>query len=167
LKSPEFHGYRTGLLVAFAALVGLGALLVGASIVSEVFFHHGHRERAPAPLASLGECQADVTGLLGRLGEAKAALELDAVKGEAGDLPARWDAFAQNWQADWEAVNQRCGFRAQVDTGLGGAFDRLAHVHENLATTRLKYAALLSRFAREVLPDVTEMRSALTRVNNQ
>jgi hypothetical protein len=164
LKSPEFHGYRTGLLVAFAAFVGLGTLLVGASIVSDVFFH---RERNPQPLASLGQCRADVTGLLARLGEAKAALELDAVKGEAGDLPARWDEFAQKWQSDWEGVNERCGFRARVDTGLGEAYDRLAHVHENLDTTRLKYAALLSRFAREVLPDVTQMRSALTRVNNQ
>ena len=153
-------------MVAFAAFVGLGTLLVGASIVSDVFFHR-HRERNPQPLASLGECRADVTGLLARLGEAKAALELDAVKGEAGDLPARWDEFAQKWQSDWEGVNERCGFRARVDTGLGEAYDRLAHVHENLDTTRLKYAALLSRFAREVLPDVTQMRSALTKVNNQ
>ena len=143
--------------------MGLGALLVGASIVSEVFFPRGQREQTP--LASLPECRTDVARLLIRLGEAKSALELAAVNGEAGDLPARWDAFAQTWQADWDAANERCGFRAQVDTGRGEAYDRLAHVHENLATTRLKYAALLSRFAREILPDVTEMRSALEQVN--
>jgi hypothetical protein len=161
LKPSEFRGYRTALGIAFAAFVGLGVLLVGVSIVSEIFFP---KERVATPIAALPECRKEVAALLVRLGEAKAALELDAVRGDPGDLPARWDALAGRWQADWEAINERCGFRERVDTGLGEAYDRVAHVHENLATTRLKYAALLSRFAREVLPDVTEMRSALEQI---
>ncbi|HKA90180.1 MAG TPA: hypothetical protein VKE22_21110 [Haliangiales bacterium] len=131
--------------------------------MAEIFFHP--KGRSPAPMMSLADCRREVTGLLHRLADAAAGLQLDAVKGQAGDLPARWDAFAAGWQTDWEATGERCGFRQNMDTGLGQAYDRLARVHENLATTRLKYAALLSRFAKDVLPDVSDMRGALDKVS--
>jgi hypothetical protein len=163
LKQSEFRGYRTALTAAFIAAAGLGAVILGASIVVEIFFHP--KQRAPVPVASLADCTRDVTGLLQRLAEAKAGLELDAVKGQAGDLSGRWDAFAAGWQTDWEAVGDRCGFRQPAEAFGDEAYDRLARVHENLSTTRLKFAALLSRFAKDVLPDVTDMRSALSKVS--
>lgn len=164
MKHPEFRGYRTALTAAFIAAAGLGAVVLGASIVVEVFFHP--KPHTPARLASLADCRRDVADLLGRLAEAEAGLQLDTVKGQGGDLSARWDAFVAGWQADWEAVGDRCGFRGHVGADVGdAAYDRLAHVHENLATTRLKYAALLSRFAKDVVPDVTDMRSALEKVS--
>ncbi len=163
MKHPEFRTYRTALTIAFVAAAGIGAVILAASIVVEIFFHP--KGPAPAPVVSLADCRRDVTSLLQRLAEAEADLELDAVKGQAGDLPARWDAFAAAWQTDWQATGDRCGFRQNVDTGRGAAYDRLARVHANLATTRLKYAALLSRFAKDVLPDVTDMRSALDKVS--
>jgi hypothetical protein len=161
LKQSEFRGYRTALTAGFITAAGLGAVILGASIVAEIFIHPKQR----APVASLADCKRDVTSLLERLAEVHAGLELDAVKGPAGDLSARWDAFAAGWQTDWETVGDRCGFRQPADTLGDEAYDRLARVHENLSTTRLKFAALLSRFAKDVLPDVTDMRSALSKVS--
>jgi len=158
LKSPEFQAYRTALLVTFVVAVGIGAVLLGASIVVDLVVSP---HRAPAPLQSIDDCRRDVTSLLVRLAETHAAIELAPVKGDAKDLPARWDEFAAAWQRDWEAARDRCGFGQSPS----GAYERLAHVHENLFTLRLKYAALLARFSHDVQPDVTEMRRALDRIN--
>ena len=162
MKQPEFRGYRTALTAAFIAAAGLGAVILGASIVVEIFFHP--KQRTPVTLASLADCRRDVADLLQRLAETETGLQLDAVKGQAGDLSARWDAFGAGWQKDWEAVGERCGFHDDAASG-DAAYDRLAHIHENLATTRLKFAALLSRFAKDVLPDVADMRGALEKVS--
>lgn len=160
-KPPEFRRFRLALLVVVGAPVGLLALLISASIVLDLFAH-----RPLIPARSLGPdeilaCNRAVRALLDRLVDETAGLERSTLTGEARDLGAEWDAFAVKWQTDWEDTGARCGFGELEGTGLGAAYDRMAWVHRNLPTARLKFRELVAHFSRDVGVDVREMRDAL------
>ena len=125
-----------------------------------------HR-KLTSPLArSLGPnellaCNRAVRDLLERLVDETADLERSTLAGETLDLGAEWDAFANRWQSDWEGTGARCGFGELEGSGLGAGYDRMAWVHRNLPTTRLKFRELVAHFSRDVGVDVAEMRDAL------
>jgi hypothetical protein len=160
-KPPEFRTFRLALLVVVGAPVGLLALLISASVVLDLFAH-----RRINPARNLGPeellaCNQAVRDLLNRLVDETASLERSTLAGEAHDLGAEWDAFATRWQTDWEDTGARCGFGELEGSGFGAAYDRMAWVHRNLPTTRLKFRELVAHFSRDVGVDVGEMRDAL------
>jgi hypothetical protein len=161
-KPPEFHRYRLALGLAVAAPVGLLAILISASIVVDLFFSHRVTGARAPTAADLVACNGAVRALLDGLVRETAMLETEALAGDH-DTGAEWDAFSVSWQRDWEQTGARCGFGELEGTGKGAGYDRMAWVHRNLPTTRLKYRDLLAHFARDVGVDLAEMREALDR----
>src|SRR5574339_30946 len=47
--------------------------------------------------------------------------------------------FSRVWLDEWDVANARCRFSELADTQMGVAYDRLAEVHGELKTVRLKY----------------------------
>lgn len=159
--SQEFRRYRQILGGLYLAVASLGAVLLIASILVELFFRRGGPAPGPTP-ADLLACNEEVRRLLEDLGEAAADLQRDAARGapktELGD---RWAEFSRGWQARWERVNTACQFDERADTGLGEAFDRMAYVHRNLPALKLKYQRMMKQFTEEHAEDVADMRRAL------
>jgi hypothetical protein len=154
---PEFQRFRLLVAVAVGAPVAFGAVLLVVSVVVDLFFH---RRLSAAPVLSPTElvtCNADVRGLLDALVRETARLETQAEH----DVGAEWDSFASGWQRDWEQTAARCGFGELEGTGKGKAYDRMAWVHRNLPTTKLKVRDLLAHFSRDLGVDIAEMRDAL------
>lgn len=158
----EFRPYRRALVVLYFVVGGILVLLLLGSIAKELFLRPGQRPPRPSP-ADLLECNRDVRRLLESLGDQAAQLQLDAIHGAGGDLGGRWEAFTRSWQENWDRVNNRCGFDLLADTGQGVAYDRMAWVHRNLATTRLKYREMMARFSQGLAHELAEMRRALAR----
>jgi hypothetical protein len=154
-NQPEYKRYRLALWVALGAAIGFPAVLVCISIVSELFFTHSPRTR-PERL-DLIACNRDVRKLVTNLKSETSGLLLASTP----DRETRWDQFADEWQREWVSVNERCGFDDLADTGLGAAYDRMAWVHRNLATAKLKYRELVAHFSRNLAEDVAEMERAL------
>ena len=160
-KSPEFRHFRLALLIVVGAPVGLLAVLIATSIVLDLF---AYRPLTPAQTLGPEElvaCNRAVRGLLDGLVDQVARLEQATLSRQIPDIGADWDAFASRWQASWEATGGRCGFGELEGNGLGTGYDRMAWVHRNLPTTRLKLRELVSHFSRDVGVDVAEMRDAL------
>jgi hypothetical protein len=147
-----------GLVVATP--VALLAILLAASVVVDLFFSHRVSTSPVLGPRDLVACNGAVRGLLDSLVRETATLETEALVGDH-DVGAEWDAFAGGWQRDWDGAAQRCGFGELEGTGKGAAYDRMAWVHRNLPTTRLKYRELLAHFSRDLGVDVAEMRDAL------
>jgi hypothetical protein len=147
-----------GLVVATP--VALLAVLLSASIVVDLFFSRRVSTTPVLTATELVACNGAVRGLLDALVRETATLETEALVGDH-DVGAEWDAFASGWQRNWEQAAARCGFGELEGTGKGAAYDRMAWVHRNLPTTRLKYRELLAHFSRDLGVDVAEMRDAL------
>lgn len=154
---PEFQRYRTALAAAFAVFGGAAALLILASIVSELFFH---RQVTAPPAPDLVACNRDVRRLLDELIEA-ASLPVAKAPGTGDEPSERWNRFSDRWQTEWTAADRQCGFSADNDQRRGTAYERMARVHHQLATTKLKVQALYERYSDDLAEDVREMRRAL------
>jgi hypothetical protein len=161
----EFRRYRQALLVAYVVLGGLAILLIAASVIADLFFTGKERARLPAPSAvDPLRCNHDVRELLEALGGKAAELELDAVKGDGKNLGARWEAFAERWEAEWRAVGARCAFDdGPAESARGPAFERVAWVHRNLIELARKYRGMMARFDEEQAREIARMREALDR----
>jgi hypothetical protein len=152
---------RLALLIVAGVPLGLLVVLITASIVVDLF---ANRRLIPArslDAGALGTCNRAVRGLLEGLVDETTRLERSTLVSGVRDLSSEWDGFALRWQSDWEQVGARCGFGELEGTGLGASYDRMAWVHRNLPTTKLKLHELVAHFARDVGVDVTELRDAL------
>ncbi len=169
----------TALYIVIAAA---GFLLLTASVARELLFRRpatALRTRAPSgesppDAAELLECQADLLNLLLRLGDETCHLIHRPLEGEHQDGPADngsggdratiasvWKDLSRDWQNDWDLINARCGFSELADQNLGVAYDRMAQVHSDLPSMRLKYQSLLVRFDDEQAAELARMRHAL------
>jgi hypothetical protein len=158
-KPAEFQRYRTALAAAFFGFIALAALVVSASIVSELFFsHRGHRVPGTGSPPDLVSCNAGVGRLLDELSQTAAAVAAEPADPGPGEA---WTRFETRWQAEWEEANARCGFSELADTGKGAAYDRMAWVYRSLPTVKLKYRDQLERFSQDLAGDLAQMRRAL------
>lgn len=167
-KRPnEFRRYRQVLTGVYLTLAGSIALLLTASVVKELFFRRAQaavassvsRER-PEP-AELLECHRMVLGLLTSLGTETSELLALPPAGDRGELASRWEDFSRAWRDEWDVAEARCRFSELAETNMGVAFDRLAKVHGDLPSMRLKYQSLLVRFDEEQAAELARMRRAL------
>lgn len=132
------------------------------SVIVDLFFTRRLTSaKAPLTTQDLIVCNRSVRGLLEGLVHEAAALETATLAGELRDLGGEWDAFATSWQRDWEETGGRCGFGDFEGTGKGTAYDRMAWVHRNLPTSKLKFRDLVAHFARDLGVEVAQMRAAL------
>jgi hypothetical protein len=149
-----------------------GFALLSASIVKELFFRRPAVELPRSALSAddpapedLLECQNSVLGLLTQLGNKTCELLALPPSGDRSELPARWEDFSRAWRDEWDVTDARCRFSELADTqkgaAMGVAYDRLAQVHGNLPTMRLKYQSLLVRFDDEQAAELARMRRAL------
>jgi len=161
-KNPEeFRSYRKALWIAYVTIGGLGALLVFASIVVELFGDRGTGPKAPSP-TDLLQCNDDVRHLLEDLVDKPAELMHLAGQDVPGtELGRAWEAFSHDWDRRWATVNTQCQFDELADTGLGPAFDRMAWVHRNLPRLKLQYREMMQRFTDRQAETLAEMRVAL------
>jgi hypothetical protein len=167
-QNSEFRRYRqilAGLYLA-AAVAVFGLLAV--SVARELFFR---RPQVVVPASSLSpdnpdpdellECHRQVLGLLTELGKETCELFALPPSGDRGELASRWEDFSRAWRDEWDVADARCRFSELADTNMGLAYDRLAKVHSDLPTMRLKYQSLLVRFDDEQAAELARMRRAL------
>lgn len=76
-------------------------------------------------------------------------------------LARDWKQFSIEWQDQLDVIDARCRFSELAETTMGGAYDRMAHVHQALPAMRLKYNSLLAIFDKEQADELSEMRRAL------
>jgi hypothetical protein len=163
-KNPEeFRLYRKALWIVTVTVGGLGALLVFASIVVELYGGRGSGTgpRPPTP-TDLLQCNDDVLHLLEDLVDTPAELMHLAGQGVPGtELGRAWEGFSHDWDRRWATVNTQCQFDELADTGLGQAYDRMAWVHRNLPRLKLQYRETMQRFTDRQAETLAEMRDAL------
>jgi hypothetical protein len=166
-KPGEFRRYRQVLTAAYLSLAAAITILLTASIVKELFFRRSQvttgtalpTER-PDPGALL-ECHQMVLDLLTTLGATTGELLALPPQGDRGELASRWEDFSRAWRDEWDVAEARCRFSELAETEMGVAFDRLAKVHGDLPSMRLKYQSLLVRFDEEQAAELAGMRRAL------
>lgn len=157
----------------YLGTAGAGFLLLAASVVHELVLR---RPAVPLPASALSEdrpdprellaCNEMVLELLTSMGDETGALLAAPTKsppnqGDRGELSSEWSDFSRKWRDRWDVVNARCRFSELADARLGVAYDRMAQVHSDLPTMRLKYQSLLVRFDEEQAAELVEMRRAL------
>ncbi len=148
------------IFILYGVISGLLGGLLLVSVLTELFSSNAVAGNQPPDVAG---CARDVGTLLDDLDHTAASLQQDAIHVPAGDLATRWDTFSRDWQTRWLAVGARCRFQSLAGSGLGTAYDRVAEVHHQLGTTRLKYRDLMARFSRDLADELGEMRRALDR----
>lgn len=167
-KSTEFRRYRQALTGLYILVAGAGATLLTASVIEQLLFRRppvelgapAVSERDPDP-AVLLRCNQDLLDLLLRLGSVTARLLAQPLAGDHPRLAAQWEEFSEQWSRDRDEVDARCRFSELADARLGVAYDRMAQVHGDLPTIRLKYQSLIIRFDEEQAAELTRMRRAL------
>jgi hypothetical protein len=171
-KANEFKRYRQILGVLYSAVIGLGFLLLAASVVKELFFRPVVQLQGPVlsaenpSLEDLLRCHRDVLGMYQDLDRVTARLVSQPLRGREGDdrdVIGEWETFSREWLTRWERVNAFCRFSELADTSMGAAYDRMAQVHGALPVMRLKYQSLLVRFEDEQAAELSRMRRDLER----
>jgi hypothetical protein len=177
-KNPnEFRRYRQILTGSYLVVAASVVLLLTASVIKELFFRHSpmtaswsSASRVSASRISvdqpdpeeLQKCHGLVLNLLTALGKETAELISAPQRGDHGELTSRrWEDFSRAWTDEWDVAEARCRFSELAGTKLGVAFDRLANVHGELPSMRLKYESLLVRFDEEQAAELARMRRAL------
>jgi hypothetical protein len=168
-KVSEFRRYRQALTAIYLGTVAAGFALLTASVLKELVL--GDRQREVREVAVFAEdpdpeellrCQQSVVSLFEGLGTKTCELlSIPPREGAAGEISSEWEAFSDSWLEKWQAVGARCGFRQLADNNMGIAYDRMARVHGDLRTMRLKYQSLLVRFENEQAAELAHMRRAL------
>jgi hypothetical protein len=168
-KSNEFRRYRQVLTVLYIGTVSAGFLLLAASVAKELLFHTPVvgvdgpvlSPHDPDPVL-LTECNDEVFGLFRDLGETTNRLLAMPPRGEReSELASEWATFSREWQRRWDVVNTRCAFSQYVDAEMGTPYERMAMVHRDLPSMRLKYQSLLVRFEKEQAAELARMHRAL------
>ena len=166
-KPSEFRRYRQVLTAAYMMVAAAIALLLTASVVKDLFFRRSNVAAAatlsherPDP-AELLACHGMVLDLLTTLGRETCELLALPPSGDRGELASRWEDVSRAWRDEWDVAEARCRFSELAETEMGVAFDRLAKVHGDLPTMRLKYQSLLVRFDEEQAAELSRMRHAL------
>lgn len=166
--SQEFRRYRQVLVVVYLTTATCGFGLLAASVLKELFFRRPAVELPDSAISlanpdpsHLLDCERQVLGLLTALGTKTCELLALPPSGDRSEIPARWEDFSRAWRDEWDVVDARCRFSELADSHLGVAFDRLAQVHSDLPTMRLKYQSLLVRFDDEQAAELARMRRAL------
>lgn len=176
-KPSEFRRYRQVLAGCYLVLAASVVLLLTASVVEELFFHRpqtklsfasGQAHAPESPLSldepdprELLECHGIVLNLLTTLGKETARLLALPPRGDRGELASLWEDFSRAWRDEWDVAEARCRFSELAETKLGVAYDRLAKVHGDLPSIRLKYESLLVSFDEELAAELAGMRRAL------
>jgi hypothetical protein len=165
-KPIEFRLYRQVLTAGYLSVALAVAALLTASIVKELFFRPsasaGAAEGATRPdPQELLSCHEMTLDLLTSLGAETCALLGLPPQGERTEVASRWEDFTRTWRSKWEGAGSRCRFKELSGTEMGVAFDRLAGVHGDLPSMRLKYKSLLDRFEEEQAAELVRMRRAL------
>jgi hypothetical protein len=168
-KASEFRRYRQALTGLYLGTVAVGFALLTASVLKELLLGDRQNELPEAAVSpedpdpeELLRCQQAVLSLLDDLGTKTCELlSIPPRGGAVGELSSAWEEFSDGWLETWQAVGARCGFRQLADTNMGIAYDRMAWVHGDLRTTRLKYQSLLVRFENEQAAELAHMRRAL------
>jgi hypothetical protein len=110
----------------------------------------------------LVECHKDLLWLLTQLGnETCRLIQEPAASDPQGAISSKWQEFSRDWQDEWDLVNARCGFSELANRNLGDAYDRMARVHSDLPSMRLKYQGLLVQFDDEQAAELARMSRAL------
>jgi hypothetical protein len=169
LKNPgEFRRYRQFLTSLYLAIVGLGGLLITASVIAELLFHEPIVElRGPVistdrpDPALLLDCNEGVRELLESLGRTTSELMTLPVEQDPQPIKARWEESTRAWRTTWDELGARCRFRELVGKHMGLGYDLMARIHGDLPVMRLKYQSLLVRFADEQATEVARMRREL------
>lgn len=167
-RTNEFRRYRQALTAVYLGTAVAGLALLSVSIIKELFFRRPAVElprsalsmKDPAP-GELLDCHRRVLDLFLQMGSKTCELLALPPSGDRSELPARWEDFSRAWRDEWDVVDARCRFSELADTNMGVAYDRLAQVHGNLPTMRLKYQSLLVRFDDEQAAELARMRRAL------
>lgn len=168
-RSSEFRRYRQALTVLYLGTAVAGVALLTVSVLKELMFGPPKAELPKAAISvddpdpdELLECNESVRSLLERLGSRSCDLLTQPPGGgDAGEITSAWKEFSERWLEDYHAVGARCGFRELADTDMGAAYDRIAEVHGDLRTMRLKYRSLVLRFEDEQAAELARMRRAL------
>jgi hypothetical protein len=157
--------------VLTAIYLGLAAscfALLLVSVAKELFFRRPAVELPTSSLspddpdpAELLECHDRVLDLLTRLGKETCELLALPPSGDRGELASRWEDFSRAWRDEWDVTDARCRFSELADSNMGVAYDRLAKVHGDLPSMRLRYQSLLVRFDDEQAAELARMRRAL------
>ena len=163
-KTPEFRRYRQVLTAIYLVVIGLGGVLLTASIARALLFRSPTVELTGPKLSAenpnpqeLLQCNRDVAALLGALGEETASL----MARPTAETDRHWEEFSRTWRTTYDEVNARCRFQELANTHLGTAYDRMAAVHADLPAMRLKYQDLLVRFDEEQADELGRMQRAL------
>ncbi len=166
-KPNEFKRYRQMLAAVYFATIALGSLLLGASVVRQLFFHPTVVLDGPVLSAEnpdpeeLLACNERVRALFEALGGETTALLAAPPSEHDRKIFTEWEAFSRSWTHEWHLVNQRCRFEELAGSGMSIAYDRMAKVHADLRAMRLKYQSLLVRFDEEQASELRRMRRAL------
>jgi hypothetical protein len=170
VKNPnEFRRYRQILTGSYLVVAASVVLLLTVSVIKELFFRGSPVTATGAAISverpdpkELLECHGIVLNLLTTLGKETAELLSAPARGDHGELTSRrWEEFSRAWRDEWDVAEARCRFSELAGTKLGVAFDRLANVHGELPSMRLKYESLLVRFDEEQAAELARMRRAL------
>ncbi|HET6612563.1 MAG TPA: hypothetical protein VFG83_11255 [Kofleriaceae bacterium] len=170
-ESNEFRRYRQALTVVYLLTVVLGASLLGASVVKQLFFRSPPDVALRGPILSakrpaishLLRCNRDVRALLTRLGDEASNLLRVPQSGGRPEIASAWETFSRAWLRDYDEVDARCRFSELSGDALGIAYERMAEAHAALPAMRLKYQSLLVQFDEEQAAELSEMRHALER----
>lgn len=156
------------LTAIYFATVALGFALLVASVAKELMFRSPAVELPQSQMNAqdptiLLECHDRVLGLLIKLSDTTNELLSRPPQGDRGSLASDWEDFTRAWNDEWDTINARCRFSELADRNVGVAYDRLAKVHAELPTIKLKYQSLLIRFEDEQAAELARMRRALDR----
>ncbi|MCG8422850.1 MAG: hypothetical protein MJE77_33480 [Proteobacteria bacterium] len=166
-KANEFKRYRQILAALYIGTITAGFLLLAASVVNELFFRPAPTPNGPVLSGddpdneALMHCHRSVAGLYDELGGI--AAQLLALPGQSQKLTPHWMAFSERWMRQWDRVAVQCRFSELADTHMGEAYDRMARVHRELPTIRLKYQSLLVRFDEQQAADLSRAKRDLDR----
>lgn len=154
------------MLVSFYVVVVAGLiLLLSASVLGELLFAPNRDITQPVlakgDTEGLTSCHQDVTELFKSLGtKTSELLALAHSTGARSEIATKWDRFSNGWSQTWTDVGARCSFEEPAEP-MGAAFDRIALVHAELPTVKLKYQSLLHHFEEEQAAELARMRNAL------
>ena len=167
-RSNEFRRYRQLLFAVYVAAAAACLLLLATSVARHLFFRSPAVELPKSSIVTdnpdpreLLECNTLVLEQLSNLSSKTNELFERPLREQRVGLARDWKQFSIQWQDRLDVIDARCRFSELAETTMGGAYDRMAHVHQALPAMRLKYNSLLAIFDKEQADELSEMRRAL------
>jgi len=81
------------------------------------------------------------------------------------DEVQRWAEAGGYWLGTWRAVGLRCGFDQR--RGLGGSWEEMAVLHDELLETEKSYTKKILSFGKEEAPRMDRLRHRLERIGER